>query len=182
MTSLTNLREYAQKHNIPIISPYTEQIINNLLDTHRPISILEIGSAIGYSALMMAYHITKYTSNGIIYSFEVSLNAYLHLLSNLNHFNEYLPVIKPFNIDFLSYPSRHLPFFDFIFIDAQKSLYANFLKKSLSHIKPGWIIVIDDIGSFPNKTNNLLEYLKQNNLNFEMLPAEQNDHLLIIKF
>ena len=182
MFPFVKLREYAQEHDIPIISPKTQQILKNLLSIYRPISILEIWSAIGYSTLMMAHHLTQYTTEGMIYSFEISLNAYLHLLSNLNHFKEYLPVIKPFNIDFLSYPSRHLPLFDFIFIDAQKSLYVNFLKKSISHLKPGWIIIIDDVGAFPTKTDRLWNYLKQTNLNFEMLPAEQNDKLLIIKF
>ena len=182
MFSLHDLREYAQSHNIPIISPQTEQILDNLLTTHRPISILEIWSAIGYSTLIMAKYIKHYSLEGIIYSFEISLNAYLHLLSNLNHFHEYLPVVKPFNIDFLSYPTKYLPFFDFIFIDAQKNLYLDFFKKSISHLKQNWIIVIDDIGSFHNKTHNLLKYLKQNKLNFDMLPTEQNDYLLIIKF
>src|SRR5690625_2053627 len=59
---------YAENHNVPIIEPISINFIVSLIKLSQPINILEIGTAIGYSALSMHYglpnaHITTLERN-----------------------------------------------------------------------------------------------------------------------
>src|SRR5690625_7008054 len=59
---------YAENHNVPIIEPISMNFIVSLIKLSQPINILEIGTAIGYSALSMHYglpnaHITTLERN-----------------------------------------------------------------------------------------------------------------------
>ena len=54
MNKLDKLKQYAAEHHIPIITPDVEKLLCNLLVKHKPQKILEIGTAIGYSALIMS--------------------------------------------------------------------------------------------------------------------------------
>ncbi len=50
---LKELEEYAYKNDIPIIRPAMRDLITSILTMHKPMAILEIGTAIGFSALYM---------------------------------------------------------------------------------------------------------------------------------
>lgn len=50
---LRDLEEYAYKNDIPIIRPAMRDLIRSILTMHKPMAILEIGTAIGFSALYM---------------------------------------------------------------------------------------------------------------------------------
>ena len=50
---LKELEEYAYKNDIPIIRPAMRDLIRSILTMHKPMAILEIGTAIGFSALYM---------------------------------------------------------------------------------------------------------------------------------
>ncbi|MDG2845187.1 class I SAM-dependent methyltransferase, partial [Vibrio parahaemolyticus] len=54
---LNELRKYADFNNIPILQPETEQLIKVLLKLIKPKEILEIGTAIGYSSIMMSQNL-----------------------------------------------------------------------------------------------------------------------------
>jgi predicted O-methyltransferase YrrM len=49
-----DVRSYCDQHDIPLISEATAVWLEEFLKIHRPTNILEIGSAAGYSSLMMA--------------------------------------------------------------------------------------------------------------------------------
>ena len=57
--SLKELEDFARKENIPIIPHETVAYFRFLMETMRPKNILEIGTAIGFSALLMAEHAPK---------------------------------------------------------------------------------------------------------------------------
>src|SRR5690554_5351269 len=48
------MEDYARENNVPIIEPEVGQLIKVLLRLHKPKEVLEVGTAIGYSALLMA--------------------------------------------------------------------------------------------------------------------------------
>ena len=48
-----DLREYAEKNHIYIVKPQVEKLLSVLLSALRPKNILEVGTAIGYSSLLM---------------------------------------------------------------------------------------------------------------------------------
>ena len=48
------LEEYAEVNSVPIVQPETAQFLEVITKIKRPERILEIGCAIGYSAMLMA--------------------------------------------------------------------------------------------------------------------------------
>ena len=51
---LREIEEYAEKEHVPIMEPEGIEILLQFLRIHRPRTILELGTAIGYSAIRMA--------------------------------------------------------------------------------------------------------------------------------
>ena len=51
---LTELEEYAKENKVPIAEPETARLVSVLTKLVRPKKILEVGSAIGYSAIIMS--------------------------------------------------------------------------------------------------------------------------------
>ncbi|HFI0139394.1 O-methyltransferase [Streptococcus sp. A34] len=138
---LKELEVFAQKENIPVIPHETVAFFRLLLQTLQPQNILEIGTAIGFSALLMA---------------ENSPNAQI---TTIDRNEEMIGLAKE---NFAKYDSRKqisllegeamelLPTladdqYDFIFMDSAKSKYIVFLPEVLKKVKVGGIIVIDDI-------------------------------------
>lgn len=54
---LKDLEKYALDYHVPIVQPEVAQLLKVLLKIKKPNSILEIGTAIGYSAIIMAENI-----------------------------------------------------------------------------------------------------------------------------
>ncbi|MGQ7392675.1 O-methyltransferase [Streptococcus suis] len=138
---LKELEVFAQKENIPVIPHETVAFFRLLLQTLQPQNILEIGTAIGFSALLMA---------------ENSPNAQI---TTIDRNEEMIGLAKE---NFAKYDSRKqisllegeamelLPTladdqYDFVFMDSAKSKYIVFLPEVLKKVKVGGIIVIDDI-------------------------------------
>ena len=61
---LNEIESEAKKTNVPIIRAQVQSLIKLLLAMQKPVSVLEVGCAIGFSALLMSeygpedYHIT----------------------------------------------------------------------------------------------------------------------------
>lgn len=138
---LKELEVFAQKENIPVIPHETVAFFRLLLQTLQPQNILEIGTAIGFSALLMA---------------ENSPNAQI---TTIDRNEEMIGLAKE---NFAKYDNRKqisllegeamelLPTladdqYDFVFMDSAKSKYIVFLPEVLKKVKLGGIIVIDDI-------------------------------------
>ena len=56
---LNELRDYAGTHDVPILRPETESFLRTLMAAKKPGRVLEIGTAIGYSAILMAKAMEK---------------------------------------------------------------------------------------------------------------------------
>lgn len=137
---LGKLREQSETRLIPIILRDTETFIMNLLRMKRPARILEIGTAVGYSASCMAHvlpdcHIT---------TIEVSEKAAEEARDNIKRLG------YEDQIEVLCGPAQevleHLePEYDFVFIDAAKSHYRTFWDKSVTVCSRNAVIICDNI-------------------------------------
>jgi hypothetical protein len=54
---LKELEEYAEINSVPIVQPETAKLLETLMCLKRPVRILEVGCAIGYSAILMANYL-----------------------------------------------------------------------------------------------------------------------------
>ncbi|NOZ44864.1 MAG: hypothetical protein GXP45_07115 [bacterium] len=173
------LRQQCEQRHIPIISLNTEAFLHEILNEHQPKQCLEIGTAIGYSSHFIAKEIAK--RNGKIYSFEVSYTAYLEALNTTQ--KEYNTTIYPFN--FLKTKLNKLipntKKIDFVFIDAQKSQYGDYIMKIRNLLTTSTILVIDDVIKYHHKMISLYEFLKQKQINYETLALDKDDGVILIQ-
>jgi len=137
---LENVKIKALEEHIPIIMDDTLEEIKKILIKENPKRILEIGTAVGYSASQFA----KYATNAIIDTIEL----------NEERYNEAKENIKKIGVDerinlYLGNAVEILPTFNFeydiVFIDANKGKYPVFLQEGIRLIKPNGIILADNI-------------------------------------
>jgi len=179
---LSQLYQQAKRQNIPVISPATQAFLQKVLLKHKPSALLEVGSGIGFSSLWLAHTIAPLNPDALIVSFEISHQSFLKLSSNLSIFDHGWSMIKPYNFDFLKFPLRYLPKFDFVFVDAQKALYHKFLSRIKKVVKPWGVAVFDDVIMFEDKTKAFISAAKRMNLKLEILKLEKNDGVALIQF
>ena len=137
---LKELEDFARKENIPIIPHETVAYFRFLMETMQPKNILEIGTAIGFSALLMAQHspeskITTIDRNPEMIGFATA---------NFAKFDnrQQIRLLEGDAVDVLSTLSES---YDFVFMDSAKSKYIIFLPEILKHLEVGGVVVLDDI-------------------------------------
>lgn len=132
------LREYAEANNVPIMKTETKEFLKILVSISKPKSILEIGTAIGYSSLVFS----KYSDADIT---TIELSGEMANIAEDN-FKRYGKNINLINDDAEKALTTLNQGFDFVFIDANKSnykFYFDYIDKYL--LNEGGIIVADNI-------------------------------------
>ncbi len=109
------IKKMALENEIPIMKLETKEFLKSLLLLKQPKSILEIGSAVGYSSLIFS----KYSDSQIT-TIEKSKEMYDIALEN---FKKYDKNIKIINMDAIKALDNINQGFDFVFIDANKAHY-----------------------------------------------------------
>lgn len=137
------LLTYAQQHNVPIIDRVSMNFIQTLLEMYQPKEILEIGTAIGYSALMMhkkvpESSITTLERDEVMYE-EACKNI---SLANKNHL---ITVIKGDALDSLPRLINENKKYDCIFIDAAKGQYQKFFEYALQLSHRETLFITDNV-------------------------------------
>ncbi len=136
------LEDYAKQNNIPIISRDSLDLLLLLIKTKKPKRILELGTAIGYSAIAMAMCADKDTR---IISIERDELRYQEALSNIQSLG-LEQVITVYNSDI--FEAKEIltgETFDMVFIDAAKGQYQSFFDMVFPITLPGGIIISDNI-------------------------------------
>ncbi|MED1204728.1 O-methyltransferase [Heyndrickxia acidicola] len=122
---LNEMEEYAREHNVPIMDLAGIEALLQLLRIQKSKRILEIGTAIGYSALRMA----EALPDSSIVSIERDDERYqqaLHFIERSNCASQ-IKVIKGDALDIAETIEKYGPF-DSLFIDAAKGQYLKFFE------------------------------------------------------
>ena len=138
--SLKELENFARKENIPIIPHETVAYFRFLMETIQPKSILEIGTAIGFSALLMAQHAPETKITTIDRNPEMIGFAKENFAKFDNR--QQITLLEGDAVDVLSTLTET---YDFVFMDSAKSKYIVFLPEILKHLEVGGVVVLDDI-------------------------------------
>ncbi|WP_066507672.1 O-methyltransferase [Abyssisolibacter fermentans] len=138
---LQKLESYAKDNNVPIIHPEVAQLLKVIMNIKKPKKILEIGTAIGYSALLMAYYMKD---DGKIITIERRKEMIDIALNNIkeNGFSDKITIKNGEAHEILPQINEK---FDLIFIDAAKSKYMEFLSCCLNCLSKDGIIVSDNV-------------------------------------
>mgnify|MGYP003305034169 CR=1 FL=1 len=87
-TELEKIKEYAEENNVPIMTEEGINFLTNYIKKHNIKKILEIGAAIGFSAIMMALVDDEIE----ITTIERDEKRYLEAVKNIKKFQKYLKV------------------------------------------------------------------------------------------
>lgn len=142
MMTLEELEQDALKRNIPVMQKEGILFLIEQLQERKATSCLEIGSAIGYSAMMMTTHVEHLCVETI----ELDEQRYLEAV---RHIHEY-GLEKRITIhhdDALTFQTDKLQFatYDCLFIDAAKAQYQKFFEKYVPFVKKNGIIIVDNL-------------------------------------
>lgn len=135
------VKEKALENHIPIIMDDTLEKIEEILKEEKPKRILEIGTAVGYSATMFA----KYTDEDcIIDTIEIDEERAKEAKENIEKIGvaDRINIMVGNAVDILPTISQE---YDIVFIDAAKGKYPVFLENAIRLIKNGGVILADNI-------------------------------------
>lgn len=146
--NLELLRDDAEKSHVPIILRDAEELILNYIRMKKPKRILEIGTAVGYSALCFA----TVDPNVKITTLELREDMYETANENIKRFgfDQRIQVILGDARESLkelvsSYEKGQTEPFDMIFIDAAKGQYQVFWDECIKMISADAIIISDNV-------------------------------------
>ncbi len=138
--NLKILEKYAEENHIPIIEPEVAQLLKVQIKMKKPKNILELGTAIGYSALIMA----EASNDSFITSIERRKDMIDLAEINIGKTN-YKDRIKILEGNAEDILPNLTEVYDFIFLDAAKGQYMEFFNQSIKVLKPGGVIVSDNV-------------------------------------
>lgn len=188
---LLKIKEKALEEHIPIIMDDTLETIEKYIGNSKINKILEIGTAVGYSAICFTQFLSE---NGKIDTIEREKDRVEEAKENIKkaEVQEYIQIYEGDAVEIL--PNLNDKY-DMIFIDAAKGKYPFFLQQSLRLLNSDGIIfadnilykgyVMSDYNKHKQRTavRNLREYIKEvsENPNLETEILEVGDGLAVSK-
>lgn len=139
--TLESIKSYAVQHHVPIMEEQGIDELTQLLDQQKPASILEIGAAIGFSAIKMAQALPVCKIDTIERDDSRFGQAQKFIADS-----GYGERIRVFHADALEMDFSQLEgSYDAIFIDAAKGQYERFFEKYETLLAEGGIIYCDNM-------------------------------------
>lgn len=138
---LEEMAEYAKEMDVPIIRKEVESFIRVLLGMKKPKKILELGTAIGYSAILMSECIEKDGTIVTIENYDKRIPIARENIRKAGKEN----VITLIEGDALSILPELEGSFDFVFMDAAKAQYINFLPHVMRLLNNEGILLADNV-------------------------------------
>ncbi len=188
---LLKIKEEALKEHIPIIMDDTLNVIEETLKDKKVNNLLEIGTAVGYSAICFSEFLSE---NGKIDTIERDTERVKKAKINIKRaeVEDKINILEGDAVETLPTLNNK---YDVVFIDAAKGKYTFFLNEALRLIKPNGIIfadnilykgyVMSDYNKHKQRTavRNLREYIKEitENPKLETEILETGDGLAISK-
>lgn len=136
---LKELEEYAKENYVPIVMKDAASFLKFMVMTIDPKKILELGTAIGYSALLMALN-----SDGDIVTIERDPKMRDLAMENIKQY-QMEKRIQVVDAECQDYLETSTEMFDFIFIDAGKSHYQDYVNAALPLLNKNGVILCDNV-------------------------------------
>ena len=184
---ISDMERFAKKENVPIMQKESLDYLISFIKQHDIKSVLEVGTAIGYSTILIKEVVNNITS---IERDEERYNIAVKNveLSNLNN----ITLIKADALD-ITITDK----FDLIFIDAAKGKNKEFLDKFKSNLNENGYIVIDNMDfhglvgksmtiekrrlrSLVKKIENFIKYMEEQT-EFKVTKIDKGDGLYLLE-
>ena len=185
------LIDYAQQNHVPIVRKQTRSLLALLCKQNKPENILEIGTAIGFSGLVML----EASKNSTLTTIEKSEEMAKIAKQNFEKAGQNVNLICQDAIEVLPRLEQEGKRFDFIFLDGPKAQYIHYLPYLKRLLKVGGVLFADDIyfyglvkgDELPSKKRSIVKNLRlfiadlKNDGNFESQFLDIEDGISISK-
>ena len=191
LQELDKIKQKALEEHIPIIMDDTLEVIATILKEQRPSRILEIGTAVGYSAICFSEYLQE---DGKIDTIEREQDRAKQARENIKKVGveKKIQIHEGDAVEILPTLKEN---YDVIFIDAAKGKYPFFLEQALRMSHRGTVIIADNVlykgyvmGDYDKHkqrtaVRNLREYIAQtiNDIHLETKILEVGDGLSVSK-
>ena len=176
------MEEYAREHNVPIVTKEVAEYLKFLVRDKNIKNILEVGTAIGYSGIIMAQEIKE--KGGKLYTIEIDDERYNTAQENIKKSG--LDNIISIKGDAVEEIPKIEENFDFVFIDASKGHYKEFFEDSYKLLNKDGIIFIDNImfrgylyKDYPKRFKTIVRRLNEF---IDYLYSKEEDEFVLLPF
>ena len=138
LNDIKEIKQYAKENNIPIMQDEGIDFLTNFIVKKQIKNILEIGTAIGYSAILMA----QATNDVVVTTIERDESRYMEALKNIKKMNLEDRITLIFN-DALNVKLDEK--YDLIFIDAAKGKNKDFFLNFEKNLDDNGYIITDNM-------------------------------------
>lgn len=169
--TIIEMEKYAKEHNVPIIEKDSIKFIMKYIKLNNVKKILELGTAIGYSGILMAS-----ANEGVeLTTIERDEKRYMEALKNVKKcgLEKQIEIVFQDALD-VNLVGRT---YDLIFIDAAKGQYIKFFEKFSHYLSPGGVIITDNI-NFHGLVGNRNEDMSKN---LNSLVSKIEDYIEFLK-
>lgn len=141
---LNEIKKEALENHVPIIEDDSLEYIENILKEEKPNKMLEVGTAVGYSAICFSKFLSG--DNAKIKTIEIKENMYKKAIDNITkmELNDKIEVILADGTEYM----KEIPDteqYDIVFIDAAKGQYLVYLEQAIRLTRVGGIIIADNM-------------------------------------
>ncbi|MCR5153797.1 MAG: O-methyltransferase [Lachnospiraceae bacterium] len=141
---LANLEKYAKDHEVPIIRKEAQSLLRFLVETKQPKKILEVGTAIGFSASFLCEYMPKDCKITTIEKVPMRIVEAEKNLAALKRKDDVKLIIGDAG-EVLKNLREAGNTYDFVFMDAAKGQYMAFLEDILPMLEEGAVFVTDNV-------------------------------------
>ena len=153
---LKEIEKMTKEKFLPIIGPDKGQVLIKVIHESKPKRILEIGTLIGYSVILMAKELD---ADARITSIEIHTGEAKTARENIAK-ADVRPKIDVMVGDAIKVIPKLTGKFDMVFIDAAKEEYSDYLKLIEKKLHKGSVVVADNAGIFADQMKEYLDYVR----------------------
>lgn len=140
-TFLNEIEAEAREAGVPIIRPETQRLLRFLLEMQKPCRILEIGCAVGFSALLMSEYGGEDCRITTIENYEKRIPQAIENFREAGKEGQ----IRLLQGDAADILPELTDSYDMIFMDAAKGQYLSFLPEAMRLLSPGGLLISDNV-------------------------------------
>jgi len=153
---LRKIEKRAHNEFLPILGPEKGHALAEEIRKAKPKRVLEVGTLIGYSVILMGKELDK---NAQIITIEIHAEEAKTAEKNIRK-AEIPPKVEVIAGDAIQVIPKLKGVFDFAFIDAEKTEYLDYLRLAEGKLRKGTVIVADNAGIFAKQMANYLDYVR----------------------
>ena len=139
---LAEIEDEAKAAGVPVIRKEMENFLKVMLAVKKPAGILEVGAAVGYSSILMSMNVDSDCHITTIENYDIRIEQARHNIARAGKESQ-ITLLEGDAMNILKdLPSQE---YDFVFMDAAKAQYINFLPEVLRVMKTSAVLISDNV-------------------------------------